>query len=91
MVSSPKRMIQMATKIWSKYYSFGEFKVVELGDDHAIGRIVNTDFSDPLLCERIRGWMESVIMHSGGKSAKVKHTKCISYGDPYEEYQGKWK
>ena len=91
MVSSPNRMIQMADKIWNKYYSFGKFRIIENEKTRAAVRIEDTDFSDPLLCERIRGWMTAVLVNTGAKNVVVEHTVCVSRGGKYEEYRARWE
>ncbi len=88
---SPKRTIEMVSKMWRNYHTVGELKVVEYNEDkkYAILRIENLDYI-PIACHLYKGYFSSIVQMIIGSKVNTEETKCLYRGDEYHEFLLKW-
>ncbi|MCB9603805.1 MAG: TIGR02265 family protein [Sandaracinus sp.] len=66
-VGDPRRSIRALSRMWSRYFDFGEVHVVDLGDDSA--RVTITGYSDmpPWYAHMALGWVIALVELSGSR------------------------
>lgn len=90
-IASIEMMAKQAPKIWSKYYTIGNLKVVELDTEkrRIILRIENF-YVHPLHCLHLKGYCANVVKMAVKSSVTCEETKCVHRGDQYHEFLIKW-
>lgn len=88
---SLERMTKEGQKIWQRYFTIGELKVVEINERgrRLVFRVENFKFH-PLHCQILMGSLPTVIQMIIGKPATCEETKCVHQGDEYHEFSVKW-
>ena len=83
--------VKKASKMWRKYFTVGNLRVVKLDREkrYAILRIENFHFI-PILCENLKGYIASIIEIVIKEKTTCEETKCIHRGDEYHEFLVKW-
>lgn len=62
--ATPAMVFRRAASVWSRQTNVGSFTVVEEGDDHLVGELVDPDL--PLgIPELMAGWSDTIIMMLG--------------------------
>ena len=88
---SIERVIKEVPKMWRKYYTVGDLKVIEFNEKkkYAIIRLENFQLH-PLLCQVFEGYFPSVLQMIVGGFVTCEETKCTFRGDDYHEFLMKW-
>ena len=78
-------------KLWKKYYTVGEFKVLDIDKDKkcAIARIDNFGISKEH-CHSVRGFLTNLVQMAVNRPVKCEETKCIFSGDDHHEFSVNW-
>ncbi len=85
-------IVKSASKMWHKYYTSGELKVIELNKEkkYIIIRLENFALH-PVYCIGLEGYFPALVgMVIKGKIT-CQETKCIHRGDEYHEFIIKWE
>lgn len=85
------RMAKEVPKIWKKYFTVGELKLIDYDErkGYALLRVENFYFH-PLHCQIMIGILSAVIQMMVNNRVSCKETKCPYEGDDYHEYLLKW-
>jgi hypothetical protein len=88
---SLKMLLKRAPDIWRRYYTVGDFKVVELNEQerYIVLRIEGFNLH-PLHCRHVKGYCYNVIKMVIKKPVTCQEVKCPSRGDDYHEFLIKW-
>lgn len=89
---SLKRVAEEAPKMWRKYYTVGDLKVIDYDLDkrYIILRLENFRLH-PLLCQDLIGYFSSVVkMVVGREEINCQETECVFRGGKYHEFLLKW-
>lgn len=89
-VASPSYIIKRASRIFSSYYNPSEMSVVETHDKGVVLHITKFAEPDPVIENRIAGWIERAFEITNCKNVKSKITKSLAKGDPYTEINTTW-
>ena len=83
--------VEKAPKMWRKYFTVGNLRVVKLNKEkrYAILRIENFHFIS-ILCENLKGYIASIIEMVTNEKTTCEETKCVHRGDEYHEFLVKW-
>jgi len=83
--------VKKACKKWNKYYSNGEFKVIEYNKKKKECILGLYNFKKhPITCIYLMGVISKLLEMSLGKKITAKETKCMFEGDPYHEFVFNW-
>jgi hypothetical protein len=84
-------MARETPRIWRKYFTTGDIKVVEFSEEkkYAILRVKDFKFH-PLHCQIFMGTLSIVIQMMVKNKVAYEETKCIFRGDDYHEFLMKW-
>ena len=85
-------MVKEVPKMWRKYYSVGDFKVMDLKKEEkeVVLRIENFKVH-PILCQVFIGYFSSLMrMITKSDHITCQETKCVHKGDEYHEFFMKW-
>lgn len=84
---SVERMIEETPKMWKKYFTVGELKVVEYNEEkgYSISRLENFRVH-PIQCQVLIGYFSSIVQMTTGNRIIGKETKCVFRGDDYHEF-----
>ncbi len=88
-VGSPQFVISKAGAVFKTYYTAGQMNATVSEKGHAVLEATGFE-SNPLLCERITGWMERTLELSGAQGPRLVHTQCVCRGDALCRYEGRW-
>jgi len=89
---SLKRVVKEAPKMWEKYHTSGELKIIEHDEKkkNIILRIENFKLAG-LHCQYLIGYFTAVFeLTTKGAKASCEETKCPGRGDEYHEFLIKW-
>ncbi len=88
---SLKAVIKEVPKMWKKYYTAGELKVIELNEKEksAVLRLENFKIHQ-FHCYDLIGYFPSVLQMIVGGNPICEETKCVFLGDKYHEFLLKW-
>jgi hypothetical protein len=77
-------------KLFRLFYHSGDMVVVEQEPGRAILRMVDFDEPDKLFCRRQSGGLQRAVELASGKSAQVRHVRCVTEGDAFCEWEIVW-
>ena len=85
------KLAQESQNLWSKYYTVGTAKVVELNKEkkHGIIRVENFKLH-PLHCKVLCGFFRSIVKMIVRSPTTCEETKCIFKGDDRHDFLIKW-
>ncbi len=90
---SVERMAEESPSYWRKHYDFGEIEAADVDNEkkQVVSKISGFKLH-PIMCSYLQGYILRMLQYviKDGDNAKIKETKCIHKGDPYEEYVIKW-
>ncbi len=89
---SIKGIVNGAAKMWRRYFSIGDIKVIEYNekDKYAVLRLENF-LNLPMQCHSLRGSFVGLLKIVTKGEVVCKETKCIHKGDKYHEFVLRWK
>lgn len=76
---NPLETLDKVISVWDKFNNFGDVKIKK-HNENKLSIIISNYKSNPLYCDRMRGFFEGIV--SGGSQDKcdVSETSCISSG-----------
>jgi len=88
---SLERMAKEGQKLWRRYFTIGELKVVEIDERgrHLSFRVENFKFH-PLHCQILIGSLSTIIQMIIGKPVTYEEVKCLHRGDDHHEFLVTW-
>jgi uncharacterized protein (TIGR02265 family) len=86
----PHFLLSQAPQIYRFYYAVGSRTYEKAGPKSAILRTYGAESVTETDCLTIVGWHQRAIELSGGRSARVTHTKCVAKGASHCEYLCQW-
>lgn len=88
---SLERAAEEAPKIWRRYYTVGDFRVLESDKEkrYRISRLENFRLH-PLSCQHLKGYLSGMIQMIVRSEVTCEETKCVHRGDEYHEFLFKW-
>ena len=89
-MSSPKHIIDRASRVLQAYYEPSELKIVSKSSNHVTLHILRFPTKSEVADHRLAGWMEKALEISGCNDIKVNITKSLSKGDRYTEFAITW-
>jgi predicted hydrocarbon binding protein len=89
----PQDLFRAADIMWKSYHiNSGAIEAEDTSPDNSVIRICNFPRMDPAHCRLMEGYLSHAMIEIGGSwTEDVHEVKCCSRGDPYHEFQGKWK
>lgn len=89
---SLKLTAKQASNIWKRYYTIGDFNVIDLNEKekYVILRLENFQVH-PLHCLHLKGYCAGVIKMIVKNPVTCKEIKCSHKGDDYHEFLLKWE
>lgn len=88
---SLKMMAEQTPTIWKKYYTVGEFEVIELNEEKKYVNLRLKDFRlHPLHCQVLIGYFSSIVKMIVKSPATCEEIKCPFLGDDYHEFVLRW-
>lgn len=88
---TPLEFVTQHISLFQRYYRPGDMKMIHVAAGHARARLVGFEAQDQLFCRRLTGGWEAAVMIAGGKDASVEHVRCTLEGDPFCEWEVRWK
>jgi len=91
--AGPEDLFRDGPIIWRSYYqNAGRFQTVDATPDHTIIHIYDFPHMDPAHCRLMEGWINQSLIEAGAVwIEEARETRCVSRGDPYHEFIGRWK
>ena len=88
---SVEKIVKEAPKMWRKYFTLGDFEIVELNEKekYVILRIKNYHLH-PTHCQTLIGYLSTILQIVVKTPVTGEETKCTFRGDEYHEYLLKW-
>ena len=89
---SLKRAIKEGPRLWKRYFSVGDLKVIEFNteDKYAIFRLENF-YHHPLSCQTHKGYFPTIFQMIIKSKVTCQETKCVHRGDKFHEFLLKWQ
>lgn len=88
---SPEEFLAQHISLFQRYYRPGDMKVAERAAGRATARLIGFEPGDNLFCRRLSGGWLAAITIAGGKAPVVNHARCVMEGDPFCEWEVKWR
>jgi hypothetical protein len=70
-MGTPSVIVRLGTWAYQRYFNEGALEIIESSPGSVVFRITKISVIDPVMYERIAGWMEKAIELSGGKNPKT--------------------
>ena len=71
-VGTPQAIIRLGAWAYQRYFNEGKLEIIESSKGSVIFRIRDISIIDPIMYERIAGWMEKAVELCGGKNSKTE-------------------
>lgn len=88
---SPFEFVTQHISLFQRYYRPGDVKITEHARNRARARLVGFESGDRLFCRRLTGGWVAAVSLAGGHEAVVEHARCTLEGDPFCEWEIRWK
>ena len=88
---TPLEFVTQHISLFQRYYRPGDMKVTNATPGHARARLIGFEPGDRLFCRRLTGGWEAAVSIAGGRDAVVEHARCTLEGDPFCEWDIRWK
>ena len=86
---NPRELIENSGELWSLFYDFGKIGGEMTGERDA--KLRGYDISDdPVFCEYLTYYFESLMEKITKSKVDVKHIKCTHRGGEHEEWLMQW-
>ena len=84
-------MAKEAPKMWKRYYTIGDLKIIEINKEKRLGIIRLENFRVlPEQCNALEGFFSNIVKMVVGSPVTSEETKCIFRGDDYHEFVLRW-
>lgn len=88
---TPIDFLTQHISLFHLYYRPGDMVVVDEGAGRAVMRLVGFEPGDTLFCRRLNGgWLASLRI-AGGREVTSIHNRCSLEGDPFCEWELRWR
>jgi hypothetical protein len=88
---SLKSISKKVSDMWKRYFTVGNFEIVELDEEKKRAILKVTDFQlHPIHCQVFKGSISTLVQMIVGSKVTMEETKCIYRGDEYHEFLLKW-
>lgn len=88
-IRTPNVQLAKASVIWSNLYDKGQMETLRIDKDKSIVKLTGIP-TQPVMCDRIYGWLERTNQLNGLENVKVFHTKCFSLNYSHCEWEISW-
>ncbi|MBK7996326.1 MAG: hypothetical protein IPK14_24040 [Blastocatellia bacterium] len=89
-IRTPNVHLAKASIIWSSLYDKGQMETLRVDKGKSIVKLTNIP-TQPVMCDRIYGWLERTNQLNGLENVKVFHTKCFSLSCSHCEWEISWQ
>jgi uncharacterized protein (TIGR02265 family) len=86
----PHFLLSHSPEIYRLYYAVGSRTYEKTGPKAAVLRTLGAESVTEADCLTIIGWYQRAIEMSGGRNARIEHTKCRARGNGQCEYHCSW-
>lgn len=88
---SPIEFLTQHISLFHLYYRPGDMVVVEQSAGRAVMRLVGFEPADTLFCRRLGGGWVAALRIAGGRDVTSIHNRCSLEGDPFCEWELRWR
>lgn len=88
---SPVDFLNQHISLFHLYYRPGDMLVVEQSAGHAVMRLVGFEPQETLFCRRLNGGWLAALRIAGGRDVTSTHNRCSLEGDPFCEWELRWR
>jgi hypothetical protein len=88
---SPIDFLTQQISLFHLYYRPGDMIVVEQGAGRAVTRLVGFEPQETLFCRRLNGGWLAALRIAGGREVTAIHNRCSLEGDPFCEWELRWR
>jgi hypothetical protein len=88
---SPIDFLTQQISLFHLYYRPGDMIVVEQGTGRAVTRLVGFEPRETLFCRRLNGGWSAALRIAGGRDVTATHNRCSLEGDPFCEWELRWR
>jgi hypothetical protein len=88
-IRTPNVHLAKASVIWSNLYDKGQMETLIVDRQKSIVKLTNIP-TQPVMCDRIYGWLERTNQLNGLENVKVIHNKCFSLSSSHCEWEISW-
>lgn len=88
---SPVDFLNQHISLFHLYYRPGDMLVVEQSTGHAVMRLVGFEPQETLFCRRLNGGWLAALRIAGGRDVTSIHNRCSLEGDPFCEWELRWR
>lgn len=88
-IRTPNVQLAKASVIWSNLYDKGQMETLRIDKEKSIVKLIDIP-TQPVMCDRIYGWLERTNQLNGLENVKVFHTKCFSVEHSHCEWEISW-
>lgn len=89
--NNPHEFLTQSVSLFQLFYRPGDMQVVDEGPGRAVLRLDGFDAVTTLFCRRQTGGLSAAIAIAGGDDPVVRHVRCAVEGDPFCEWELRWK
>ncbi len=89
--NNPHEFLTQSVSLFQLFYRPGDMLVVDEGPGRAVLRLDGFDAVSTLFCRRQTGGLAAAIAIAGGDDPVVRHVRCAVEGDPFCEWELRWK
>ena len=88
---TPMEFLAGHISLFQRYYRPGDMIITDRTPGRATARLVGFEPGDTLFCRRLTGGWRAAIEIAGGRDADASHPRCVLEGDPFCEWEVRWK
>jgi hypothetical protein len=91
--TTPEKGFRQIPKVWRQHVNFAEPKIFKYNKEkkYSLFRIEGYKKFHPVVYEYMKGFiLRFTELLLNVKGAKIKQTKCLFWGDPYDEFRVTW-
>ena len=88
---TPVEFLAQHISLFQRYYRPGDMKVTDRSPGRATARLVGFEPGDRLFCRRLTGGWLAAIEIAGAREPQVTHARCVLEGDPFCEWEVRWR
>jgi hypothetical protein len=88
---SPMDFLTQQISLFHLYYRPGDMILVEQGAGRAVMRLVGFQPQETLFCRRLNGGWLAALQITGGRDVTSIHNRCSLEGDPFCEWELRWR
>jgi len=86
---APQATLSAADVLWRRYHTWSGLDVEVADEREAMLALKASPL--PFVCAFVRGWINQVVIESGGADPSVQHPSCVHRGDPTCSFVVSWR